>query len=184
MSRAIRMLILIILLLFGIFELVYGFLGVSIYGIFGVIPESGLPAILPLIVGVFLCLVSVYLLSSMLIKEGRMKRIVGVASSYEKITIAEISELSGVKTSNVKPLLFEAIAEGLLHGVIKENTFIRKEAEAEVIIEREVMVTRKAPEKCYKCGASLNPQEVEWVGPDQFRCAHCGAVMTVETERI
>lgn len=148
------------------------------------ISESSLLVIGPFLVGGFFCIISIYLFISMFVKEGRMKRILGVASSYEKIAIAEVSELLRDEISKVKPLLFETIAEGCVHGMVKENTFIRKDTKAEVIIEREVMVTRKAPEKCYKCAASLNPQEVEWVGPDQFRCAHYGAVMAVETERI
>jgi hypothetical protein len=35
-----------------------------------------------------------------------------------------------------------------------------------------------------KYGASLYPQEVEWVGPDQVHCPHCDAILAVETERI
>ncbi len=119
-------------------------------------------------------------------KDSLMKRIIGVASSYEKITIDDISRQSGVKIPRVRPLLFEAISEGKIEGTVKENMFVREKAMPgeTVRVEREVMITRKAPDACFRCGASLNPKEVEWVGPDQVRCPHCGATMAVETERV
>ena len=46
------------------------------------------------------------------------------------------------------------------------------------------MVTRKVPEKCFSCGAAIDPKEVEWVGPDSVKCNHCGSVLAVKTERL
>jgi len=177
----------LVITLAGIFGLLYGSLGALSVGITGSIPGSGFPPYLPLGVGGFLFLLGAYmLLVGTLRKESNMKRIIGVAISHEKITIDDISRQSGVKLPNVRPLLFEAISEGRIEGTVKENTFVRERAKPgeTVRIEREVMITRKAPDACFKCGASLNPQEVEWVGPDQVRCPHCGATMAVETERV
>jgi predicted RNA-binding Zn-ribbon protein involved in translation (DUF1610 family) len=176
----------LVITLVGLFGLVYGSLGAITVGITGSIPGSGFPPYLPLGVGGFLFLLGVYMIAVTIRKDSMMRKIIGVASSYEKITIDDISRQSGVKLPSVRPLLFEAISEGRIEGTVKENMFVREKAKPgeTVRIEREVIVTRKAPESCYKCGASLNPQEVEWVGPDQVRCPHCGATMAVETERV
>ena len=115
-----------------------------------------------------------------------MRKVIAVASSFEKISIDDISRQSGVKLPKVRPVLFEAISQGKIDGTVKENMFVRekKKLRETVTVEREVMVTRKAPDTCFRCGASLNPQEVEWVGPDQVRCPHCGSTMSIETERV
>ena len=52
------------------------------------------------------------------------------------------------------------------------------------VVEREVLLTRRIPPKCHKCGADVNPEEVDWIGPDTVRCAHCGASLVVTTERV
>jgi predicted RNA-binding Zn-ribbon protein involved in translation (DUF1610 family) len=175
-----------VITLAGIFGLVYGALGAVTVGLAGAIPGSEMMPVIPLTVGGFLFLVGAFMLVGTLRKDSMMKKIVGVASSYEKITIDDICRQSGVKLPKVRPLLFEAISEGRIQGTVKENMFVRERTRPgeTVKIEREVMVTRKAPDTCFKCGASLNPQEVEWVGPDQVRCPHCGATMAVETERV
>jgi ribosomal protein S27AE len=177
----------LVIILVGAFGLLYGSLGAMAVGITGFIPGSGFPPYLPLGVGGLLFLLGAYmLLVGTLRKESMMKRIIGVAISHEKISIDDISRQSGVKLPRVRPLLFEAISEGRIEGTVKENMFVREKTKPgeTVRIEREVMITRKTPDACFKCGASLNPQEVEWVGPDQVRCPHCGATMAVETERI
>jgi predicted RNA-binding Zn-ribbon protein involved in translation (DUF1610 family) len=176
----------LVITLVGAFGLLYGSLGAVSVGIIGSIPGSGFPPYLPLGVGGLLFLLGAYMLVGTLRKDSMMRRIIGVARSYEKITIDDISRQSGVKLPNVRPLLFEAISEGRIEGTVKENMFLRERVKPgeTVRIEREVMITRKAPDACFKCGASLNPQEVEWVGPDQVRCPHCGATMAVETERV
>ncbi|MGY5862747.1 MAG: hypothetical protein RTU09_10300 [Candidatus Thorarchaeota archaeon] len=55
---------------------------------------------------------------------------------------------------------------------------------SETVVEREVLLTRRIPPKCHKCGADVNPEEVDWIGPDTVRCAHCGASLVVTTERL
>ncbi len=52
------------------------------------------------------------------------------------------------------------------------------------VVEREVLLTRRIPPKCHKCGADVNPEEVDWIGPDTVRCTHCGASLVVTTERL
>ncbi len=52
------------------------------------------------------------------------------------------------------------------------------------VVEREVLLTRRIPTSCHKCGADVNPEEVDWIGPDTVRCAHCGASLAVKTERL
>ncbi|MHA1654459.1 MAG: PCI domain-containing protein [Candidatus Thorarchaeota archaeon] len=186
MKQTLKICIYVVLLLFGLFELVYGGLGAAIYGIGGVIPESGLPVFLPLTVGIVLVVFSLFMLINTIRVGAMLTRVVEVAAAYKQITIDDIARQSGVSPPNVRKCLFMAIARGVIKGRIEENTFIREEEGPKevVTIEREVMVARKTPERCYKCGASLNPQEVEWVGPDQIRCPHCGAMMSVKTERI
>lgn len=55
---------------------------------------------------------------------------------------------------------------------------------SKTVIEREVLLTRRIPPTCHKCGADVNPEEVDWVGPDTVRCPHCGASLVVKTERL
>ncbi|MHA1772050.1 MAG: PCI domain-containing protein [Candidatus Thorarchaeota archaeon] len=186
MNRIVKICVYLLITLFGIVELIYGGLGAAIYGLGGIIPESGLPVIVPLIVGTVLTLFGLFMLVNTIRLSTMQRKVVEVASAYKEITIEEMARQSGLTIPNARLALQRAIADGELRGRIEGNTFIReKEGPKEVVkIEREVMVTRKAPEKCYTCGAALNPQDVEWVGPDQIRCPHCGAIMNVTTERV
>ncbi|NWF97054.1 MAG: hypothetical protein HXY34_13005 [Candidatus Thorarchaeota archaeon] len=173
----------------GLFALGLGIVGslVSPQGFMGVLEPSGIPLVLPLGIGALATLFGLFLLVSTIRTGSMMDKVVAVAKAHKQITLDDISRHSGVKLPKVRPLLYRAVALGLIHGEVRENTFFRSEVAPKgekVTIEREVMVTRKAPENCYKCGASINPQEVEWVGPDQVRCPHCGATMSVKTERI
>ncbi len=52
------------------------------------------------------------------------------------------------------------------------------------VIEREVLLTRRIPPTCHKCGADVNPEEVDWIGPNTVRCPHCGASLVVKIERL
>ncbi len=121
---------------------------------------------------------------------GRVNRVIRVAKNHEKITVDEIAEVSGVKSDKVRQILNESIAQETLHGAVEGDTFIRGEEPepsgigVERIIEREVILTRRIPPVCHKCGADVNPEEVDWVGPDTVRCAHCGASLVVTTERL
>ena len=181
-----KLCIYLLIALFGMFELVYGILGAAIYGIGGIIPESGLPVVVPLIVGTVLTFLGLFMLINTVRLSSMSRKVTEVASAYGEITIDEISRQTGMTIHNTRSSLQRAIADGQLRGRIEGATFIRaRDQPKEVVkIEREVMVTRKAPAKCHTCGAALNPQEVEWVGPDQVKCPHCGAIMSVATERI
>ncbi len=52
----------------------------------------------------------------------------------------------------------------------------------ERVIEREEPVVRRIPPQCFRCGADINPEEVDWIGPDTVRCPHCRASLVVEFE--
>jgi hypothetical protein len=121
---------------------------------------------------------------------GRENRVIRIAKNHERITMDEIANVSGVKSDKVRQILNKAIAQETLYGAVEEDTFIRGEEPelsgmgVERIIEREVLLTRRIPPICHKCGADVNPEEVDWVGPDTVRCAHCGASLVVTTERL
>ena len=178
----------LVFVLVGTLGLFLGIAGamISPEGVLGVLEPSGLPLLLPLGVGVILFFPGSYLLVSTLRDNSLRKKVVAVAGSHKQITIDDISRQSGVKLPKTRSLVYDAIRRDELSGTVKENTFVRAEQRLgeTVTIEKEVMVSRKAPENCFKCGASVNPQEVEWVGPDQVRCPHCGATMAVSTERL
>jgi len=153
---------------------------------FGHIPGSGLPPALPLSIGIAFGFGGLYMILSTLRKGSMMSRVVAVAIAHDKIRMDDISRESGVNPAKVKSLVYEAIAKGLLQGTVKEYTFIRSESRPgeRITVEKEVLVSRKIPDRCFKCGASIIPKDAEWVGPDQVRCPHCGATMAVSTERI
>ena len=117
---------------------------------------------------------------------GLSTKIVGIAQGHAKVTMQELASLSGASPERVTSVLYAAIASGKIRGTIEHSTFIRSEGAVAgaKTVEREVMVARKVPERCFKCGADMNPKEVEWVGPDSVRCPHCGATLAVKTERI
>lgn len=112
-------------------------------------------------------------------------KIIGIARGHSSITMEELSRLTGKPVDKVRDIVYNAISSGNLSGTIEGMTFVRETAAPGTkTVEREVMVTRKVPETCFKCGASINPQEVEWTGPDTVRCSHCGATLSVRTERL
>lgn len=119
-------------------------------------------------------------------KDSLLSKVVAVASAHDRIGMDDISRESGVGPTKVKSLVYEAIAAGLLKGTVKEHMFIRGEAisDQKMTVEREVLVSRKVPDRCPKCGASMSPKDVEWLGPDQVKCSHCGTTVSVATERI
>ncbi len=59
-----------------------------------------------------------------------------------------------------------------------------RDSSHEMVIEREKLLVRRIPPQCFKCGADINPEEVDWIGPDTVRCIHCGASLVVEFERV
>ncbi len=50
-------------------------------------------------------------------------------------------------------------------------------------ISREKSFIHEPPEACSACGASINPEIVEWVGPLRIMCPYCSATLnTVKRE--
>jgi len=140
--------------------------------------------------GILAILVGAIALAVGIMADRRVVRVVRVAEKHERITVDEIAKISGVQSDNVLQILNESIAQTMLYGAVEEDTFIRGEKPeasdigVERIIEREVLLTRRIPPICHKCGADVNPEEVDWVGPDTVRCPHCGASLVVTAERL
>lgn len=53
-----------------------------------------------------------------------------------------------------------------------------------VTTNRQTIVIPNIPEKCFNCGASINPEKVDWIGPNCVECPFCGQALTVHFERI
>ncbi len=119
-------------------------------------------------------------------------RVVAVARAHEEILIDDLAKLAGIKPDMARGFIFDAIGYGDLKGNVRGNTFIRSEETSGFkfklpfsrTVEKEVFVTRRLPDRCYNCGAPLSPQDVEWIGPDQAKCSHCGSTMGLKTERL
>jgi predicted RNA-binding Zn-ribbon protein involved in translation (DUF1610 family) len=134
-----------------------------------------------------------FLLSFMSIRsDRRWTRVVAIASAHEQLTLEEISKQANLPLAKTRSILYSAIASKAVVGSLKDDVFYRagryieprQAAVEKTVLEREVMVTRKVPETCFKCGASIKPDEVSWLGPDNVECPHCGASLKVITERV
>jgi predicted Zn-ribbon and HTH transcriptional regulator len=140
--------------------------------------------------GILVILIGAIVVAIGILAVFRVDRAIQIARKHEKITVEEIAKASGVQSDKVRQILSESIARKTLYGVVEEDTFIRGEEPepedigVERIIEREVILTRRIPPICHKCGADVNPEEVDWVGPDTVRCPHCGASLVVTAERL
>lgn len=42
----------------------------------------------------------------------------------------------------------------------------------------------RVPEKCDKCGASIQYEKVNWTGPTSIECPYCGQTLTVHFEQV
>lgn len=42
----------------------------------------------------------------------------------------------------------------------------------------------RIPDECSKCGAPVDSQEVEWVGPLSANCPYCGSELEVKFQKI
>lgn len=49
---------------------------------------------------------------------------------------------------------------------------------------REKTFIYEPPRFCKDCGASLNPEEVQWVGPLTVKCPYCGATHHTEKREV
>ena len=138
-------------------------------------------------IGVVSTIISVYCFIAVLITSQRWNKVVGIVKSHERITVDEVSKKTRFSGEKVQDIIYSAIREGELQGTLEGGVFIRKTgmpAASSTVVEREVMITRRVPETCFKCGASIKPDEVSWLGPDNVECPHCGASLKVTTERV
>ncbi len=44
--------------------------------------------------------------------------------------------------------------------------------------------TVRLPSKCPSCGATLSPEDIDWIGPLEAKCAYCGGVVHARLERL
>lgn len=42
----------------------------------------------------------------------------------------------------------------------------------------------RVPEKCFKCGASIQHEKVNWTGPTSIECPYCGQSLAVDFEQV
>ena len=49
---------------------------------------------------------------------------------------------------------------------------------------KQTILMPQVPEKCFNCGASIQPEKVNWIGPNCLECPYCGQALTVHFERI
>jgi hypothetical protein len=73
--------------------------------------------------------------------------------------------------------------EKMMQDQVESRPYEEPRREERVVV-REVLVKQKIPLECKNCGAPINPEEVDWIGPDAIKCPNCGHSLGVETERI
>jgi predicted RNA-binding Zn-ribbon protein involved in translation (DUF1610 family) len=112
--------------------------------------------------------------------------IVPFAETHDEISLDKMSREFGFSTSKVRKIVSTAISEGKLHGILRDDLYIQKHGMMSThsrvestTDEAKVTGTRKIPETCFKCGASIKPDSVTWVGPDKIECPHCGASLKI-----
>ena len=49
---------------------------------------------------------------------------------------------------------------------------------------KQTILMPQVPEKCFNCGASIQPEKVKWIGPNSIECPYCGQALTVHFEKI
>ncbi len=54
----------------------------------------------------------------------------------------------------------------------------------ERVIEYEKLLVRWITPLCFKCGADINLEEINWMEPDTVRCFHYRAALAIEFERV
>jgi len=164
-----------------------GFLSVTLPYILNEGYEMGPQGYVMLGIGFILPIISVYCFITVYTTSQKWNKVVGIVKAHERITVDEVSKKTHFPGEKVQDIIYSAIREGELQGTLEKGGFIRKTgmpAAPSTVVEREVMITRRVPETCFKCGASIKPDEVSWLGPDNVECPHCGASLKVTTERV
>ncbi|MCK4483634.1 MAG: hypothetical protein KAU89_02330 [Candidatus Thorarchaeota archaeon] len=155
------------------------FLIASVMGGFDFIPNSLVLGIIMVIVGITMFAIGIKSLKKDQTRAKLHTEILRSAVLQDSVSISEMSEKTGLPYSEVRNLIADALLEQKLIGTMDEDVFRRSESPVS-----EVLLTRNIPSQCFKCGADVNPEEVDWIGPDKVRCSHCGASLVVEVERV
>ncbi|TFG29722.1 hypothetical protein EU527_15435 [Candidatus Thorarchaeota archaeon] len=115
------------------------------------------------------------LLGSILVVLGILQVVVGSALGTFYFRRARYS-------SSGNPMaIFQNIRRSIDERSLSED---RYGTTRERVIEREILVKQKIPLECDNCGAPINQEELDWIGPDTIRCLSCGHSIRVETERL
>lgn len=150
----------------GIIMMLGGFLGIS--GIF----VPGMGSIVSIAGSMFIILI--FLIWPCLCCQSQKdlsSQVIGVASSHDKISIGEISGITGLDSKIVRESLYDAIGTGRLRGKIEGDTFVRTApttttyaAPSSTTREREIV---KVLVICPYCGAKTE----QGIG----KCSNCQA---------
>lgn len=151
---------------FGIIMILGGILGIA--GIF--IPEMG--GIVSIVGAVFILLIFlIWPCCCCQSQKDLSTQVIGVASSHDRISIGEISGITGLDEKTVRESIYEAIGTGRLRGKIEGDTFVRGApstttyaAPATTTREREIV---KVLVICPYCGAKTE----QGIG----KCQNCQA---------
>jgi len=46
------------------------------------------------------------------------------------------------------------------------------------------MTTVRLPEKCPSCGAAISQEGIDWTGPLEAKCNHCGGILRAKFEKV
>ncbi|MHA1769501.1 MAG: hypothetical protein ACTSV3_06565 [Candidatus Thorarchaeota archaeon] len=61
---------------------------------------------------------------------------------------------------------------------------VPQEQQEKVLAPGRQTTTVRLPLKCPSCGADVSPENVDWVGPLEAKCAYCGATMRATFEEL
>ena len=152
--------------IFGIIMILGGILGVG--GVFG----SEIGGTVSLVGAIFILLV--FFIWPCLCCQGQKNitsQVIGVASSHERISIGEMSNITGLDETTVKRTIYDTIGKGRLSGKMEGDTFVRSlpsttaySTPTTTTREREIV---KVLVICPFCGAKTE----QGIG----KCQNCGA---------
>ena len=139
--------------------------GAGLFTIDSLVRLSGADTTILMISGVALVGLSFLLCPCLCFQNNERSKssIIGIAAGHESISIAEISQKTGLSESVVSSVLYEAIGKGKLSGRMEGDTFKRTGPSAGVAPEAKVLVicpycgakTEQGLAKCQKCGADI-----------------------------
>lgn len=76
------------------------------------------------------------------------------------------------------------------HGVAQDSTMetppfaIPDRHRGQTRYDGSEMTTVRLPAKCPLCGAAINQEGIDWVGPLEAKCSYCGGTLRASFERV